>query len=352
MSWAIWITGVPGSGKSAIARATASNLAARDEPAQVLDLDEIHAALTPSPTGDAAEREAVHRALVMIARTLTSAGVPVIIAATAHRRAWRDLARETIPDFAEVQLVCPREVARTRASVPDVDVPYEPAIAPELTIDTTRETVDDGAVRVTALARKIARPTNPASYDDGWAVWISGRPGSGKTTVVAAVRERLHRRGVWATVLEPSQIAAAIATAGLVTARECEIAARASVQAAKLLSDAGVAVIIDAAASFAHVEAIARELIGDFGQVELECPPELGRTRERAARWKLGPTPSRSCVAAVPDLGLAYEPARRPDLVLYTDLIDEKTAADEVLRLVDRLQRVARERRRSCASTI
>ena len=372
MTWAIWITGVPGSGKSAIARATATILATRGEPAQVLELDEIRRTITPSPTYDAGEREAVYRALVMIARTLTGAGLPVIIDATAHRRAWRELARETIADFAEVQLVCPLEVARTRegtrgrghhpeaiyakagrpgASVPGVDVPYEPATAPELTIDTTRETVEDGAARVADLARKLAGRANPPSYDDGWTVWVSGRPGSGKTTVVAAVRERLHRRGVWATVLEPSAFVDAIAASGPVTARQCEIAARAVVQAAKLLSDAGVAVIIDAAASFAHVEATARELIGDFGQVELECPPELGRMRERAVRWKLGPHPPSSCVATAPDLGLAYEPARRPDLVLYTDVIDEKTAADEVVRLVDRLQRAARERRQSCACT-
>lgn len=370
MSWAIWITGVPGSGKSAIARATAANLAARGEPAQVLELDDIRRMLTPTPTYDAAEREAVYRALVMIARTLTSAGLPVIIDATAHRRAWRDLARETIADFAEVQLVCPLDVARTRertrgpghhppaiyakagrpgASVPGVDVPYEPATAPELTIDTARETVDAGAARVAELARKLARRANPPAYEDGWTVWVSGRPGSGKTTVVGAVRERLHRRGVWVTVLEPPEFATAVTAGGPATASQCEIAARAVVQAAKLLSDAGVAVIIDAAASLAHLEGIARELIADFAQVELECPPNVGRTRERAVRWRLGPHPSTSCVAAPPDLGLAYEPARRPDLVLYTDVLDEHLTADEVLRLVDRLQRTARERRRPCA---
>jgi predicted kinase len=37
-----------------------------------------------------------------MAAALVDAGVPVIVDATAHRRAWRELARATIPNFAEV----------------------------------------------------------------------------------------------------------------------------------------------------------------------------------------------------------------------------------------------------------
>ena len=93
MSWAVWITGVPGCGKSTVARAVASRLAEQGVPVRLLELDAIRKVLTPHPSYSDAEREVVYRSLVFMAGALTEAGVPVIIAATAHRRAWRDLAR-------------------------------------------------------------------------------------------------------------------------------------------------------------------------------------------------------------------------------------------------------------------
>src|SRR5262249_14956778 len=103
VSWAIWITGLPGSGKSVLARAAAESLrrlAAHD--CHVLELDEVRRTVTPSPTYSDAEREIVYRGMVYTAGVLTHVGVPVIIDATAHRRTWRELARTHIPRFAEV----------------------------------------------------------------------------------------------------------------------------------------------------------------------------------------------------------------------------------------------------------
>ena len=64
MTWAIWITGVPGSGKSVLARAAAETLRARGVPVKVLELDALREILTPTPTYSDHEREAVHRLLV------------------------------------------------------------------------------------------------------------------------------------------------------------------------------------------------------------------------------------------------------------------------------------------------
>src|SRR2546425_12971091 len=85
MSWAIWITGLPGSGKSSLARGAAAELEAVGERVVVLELDAIRKFLTPTPTYSATERDVVYRALVYMAAALVSAGVPVIVHATAHR---------------------------------------------------------------------------------------------------------------------------------------------------------------------------------------------------------------------------------------------------------------------------
>ncbi len=374
MSWAVWITGVPGSGKSAIARAVAAELAARGTPAQLLEMDALRRTLTPAPTYDMAERDAAYRALVVITRALTRAGRPVLIDATGHRRAWRDLARAMIDAFAEVQLVCPLPVARerertrapgnhpraiyARAGVPDgrvpgVDLAYEAATAPELTIDTTHETIASAAARVAALAHGLARATAGSLRREGWTLWISGRPGSGKTTIAADVCERLGRRGIPVTVLEQAEFLATIAPDGRPTAAQREMAVRALVAAAQYLAATGVGVVVDGGAPRGDAGRLAREHIASFAVVELACPPDVCRTRERAVRWNLVARPvavaGTAATTVHPDLALDYEPPLTPDLTLYTDVLDAWTAAEEVLHLVARLERAANERRTSCA---
>src|SRR6266581_5886093 len=114
MSWALWITGPPGSGKTARARAAAERLEAEGQHVEVLELDEMRKLVTPKPTYGDVERALVYRALVWVAKSMAAAGLPVIIDATAHRREWRDLARLAITAFAEVQLMCPLPVRRER----------------------------------------------------------------------------------------------------------------------------------------------------------------------------------------------------------------------------------------------
>ena len=71
MSWAIWITGLPGSGKSTIARAAAARLAEAGAPIALLELDRIRAVVTPHPTYSESEREIVYRSLVFAASSAT-----------------------------------------------------------------------------------------------------------------------------------------------------------------------------------------------------------------------------------------------------------------------------------------
>lgn len=178
MSWAIWITGLPGSGKTTLARAVAAALEARGYAVRVLELDEIRRVLTPEPTYSDVEREVVYRALGYMAKLLTDTGISVIIDATAHRQAWRQLARSLIPTFAEVELRCPLEVCQARervrqarfapagiyahagrpgAAVPGVDVRYEPSPEAELILDTHARDLDAAVQEVLYLARRLHR---------------------------------------------------------------------------------------------------------------------------------------------------------------------------------------------------
>lgn len=162
LSRVVWLTGLPASGKTTLARAIVATLTARGVPATLVDSDETRAVLTPRPTYDPAERALFYRALAYLARRLDEAGVVPIVAATAHSRATRDEARSITGGLFLVHTRAPLSVceardpknlyrdahARERGSMPGVHVPYEPPADADLEVDTTSDTPAAGAQAV------------------------------------------------------------------------------------------------------------------------------------------------------------------------------------------------------------
>jgi len=156
----LWITGLPGSGKSSIA----DGIKGHSPDFVILRMDELRKIVTPKPAYSEEEREMVYRTIVYMAKTLSELNHNVIIDATGNMRRWRELARQLIPSFAEIYLKCPidvcmeREVSRrkTRGApkgiykkgragwpVPGVKVPYEEPINPEITIETDKASLKE-----------------------------------------------------------------------------------------------------------------------------------------------------------------------------------------------------------------
>jgi len=140
----VWLTGPPASGKSTLARRLAERLRALGREPLVLDGDEARAALVPRPGYDDAGRDGFYRTLGGLAVLAAAQGLIVIVAATAHRRVWRDLVRDRAPRFVEVHVATPIDECRRRdpkglyartdagAALPGRGVPYEPPTAPEV----------------------------------------------------------------------------------------------------------------------------------------------------------------------------------------------------------------------------
>ncbi len=170
---ALWITGLPGSGKSTVAEAVKQRL----PDVVILRMDELRKVITPNPTYSDQEREVAYRSLVYLAKTLSGLGHDVIIDATGNRRKWRDLARELIPAFSEVYLSCSLETCAAREKqrtethgaprgiyekgkagwpVPGITTPYEEPLTPELTIDTRKVSPTEAAETIQKLLLRIA----------------------------------------------------------------------------------------------------------------------------------------------------------------------------------------------------
>ncbi len=166
----IWLTGLPGSGKSSLADAFLK----RNPDWILLRMDELRRFITPEPTYSEEERELLYRALVYMAREFYRKGMSVLVDATANRRRWRDLARQEIKDFIEVYLKCPLELCMERESkrknfhgapediykkgkagwpVPGITVPYEEPLRPEIIIDTEKTTPEEAVAEIELFLR-------------------------------------------------------------------------------------------------------------------------------------------------------------------------------------------------------
>jgi adenylylsulfate kinase len=165
-AFGVWLTGLPASGKSTIARALEALLAGRGVRAVVLESDDLRRLLTPKPRYDASERDRFYGAMADFARWIAGYGVPVLVAATANLRAYRDRARSGIPRFLEVFVDCPLPVCRARdpkgiyrraaagsaPNVPGVSAPYEPPLRPEVVVDGERNPDESAGAILSALA--------------------------------------------------------------------------------------------------------------------------------------------------------------------------------------------------------
>ncbi len=166
--FAVWLTGLPASGKSTVAAALGGELAALGVNAAILESDALRRILTPAPGYTDAERDAFYGGMAYIGSLLTRHGVSVIFDATANRRAYRDRAREQIPEFMEVYVDCPLPVCESRDpkgiyrrarggivhNVPGIQAGYEPPLHPELVVRGDSEKPADAARRIIAALEK------------------------------------------------------------------------------------------------------------------------------------------------------------------------------------------------------
>jgi len=174
-----------------------------------------------------------------------------------------------------------------------------------------------------------------------WAIWITGRPGSGKTTLALRVAEAVQAWPVTLKVLDLAAARRALVGRGWAWPAEEEIVHRTLAYTAKLLTAAGVAVVVDATAARRAWRDAAREWIEHFAEVQLVCPPEVCFEREQAARWHVGGARGAAAVAAAPDIALDYEESLHPELRLHTHTPDFRSTVEDVLLLARRLHRAA-----------
>jgi len=158
----VWLTGLSGAGKSTLARVVATELRRIGIRVETLDGDEVRQNLSQGLGFSREDRDTNIRRIGYVAKLLARNGVAVIAAAISPYRAVRDEVRREIGQFVEVYVRASLEECIRRdtkglyrkalaGEVPQftgVSDPYEEPLAPDVVVDTERETVAESATRV------------------------------------------------------------------------------------------------------------------------------------------------------------------------------------------------------------
>jgi adenylylsulfate kinase len=173
--FAVWITGLPASGKSMLAAALVEELKRRELHVTVLESDVLRKSFSAPTSYDERDRDYFYGSLAFIGQVLTQLGVNVILDATANKRAYRDRARQRIPRFLEIHVDTPLDVCMRRdpkgiyeggkaglsQNVPGLQAEYEPPLNPDLIVHGDKEPPEAAAEKVIKLleSRRMIDPT-------------------------------------------------------------------------------------------------------------------------------------------------------------------------------------------------
>ena len=164
----VWITGVPASGKTTLARSLVQRFQNEGHPTLWLDSDELRDVMTPEAEYSRAERDTFYATIGYLAKVASMGGVRTVISATAPVRDYRRSVRSEVEQFVEIWLKCSPEELRKRdfkglysqadegaiANLPGAGATYETPEHPDIALDTTGLDSDEVLKRInTELAR-------------------------------------------------------------------------------------------------------------------------------------------------------------------------------------------------------
>jgi adenylyl-sulfate kinase len=165
----LWFTGLSGAGKSTISERVFERLRESGAKVELLDGDVVRTHLSKGLGFSREDRDTNVRRIGFVCELLSRNGAIAIAAAISPYREVRDEIRRRIDNFVEVYVQCPIEVLAERDvkglyrkalageidSFTGVSDPYEPPLHPEVTVDSSRESLDESVGKVWTKLRDM-----------------------------------------------------------------------------------------------------------------------------------------------------------------------------------------------------
>jgi bifunctional enzyme CysN/CysC len=181
------------------------------------------------------------------------------------------------------------------------------------------------ALEVDREARAALKAQRP------FAVWLTGLPGAGKSSIANALERRLHALGRHTYLLDGDNLRHGLSKdLGFTPADRAENIRRAG-EVAKLLTDAGLIAIAAFVSPFRADRETTRSLFaaGEFLEVFVDMPAEVAAARDTKGLYekaRLGDLEN------LTGAGAEYEPPESPELRLDMTGLDPEEAAERIVQ--------------------
>ena len=163
-------------------------------------------------------------------------------------------------------------------------------------------------------------------------VWLTGVPGSGKTTLAYALERRLFDRGDHAMVVDGENLRLGLnKDLGFGVLDRSENSRRAA-EVAKILNDAGAIAICSLISPFVVDRAGAREILGKHRFIEVHLD---GKADVFLKRARLGSLAAEGRIKNFTGLSGLYQPPPAAELTLETDALDVDACVDRLITFLD-----------------
>ena len=153
---AIWLTGLPASGKTTIGTALIQRLERISLETELLDGDELRPWLSPDLGYSSEDRRQHNLRVIRVGGLLLRHGVTLVVPIVSPYRSTRAFAREHLDPFLEIYVKCPLEECIRRdpkglyakalrgelLNFTGVSAPYEEPEHPDVTLESNILTVD------------------------------------------------------------------------------------------------------------------------------------------------------------------------------------------------------------------
>ena len=176
-AFTVWFTGLPGSGKHTLAEKLQDELDNRGARSEIIRGREMRKIISQGLGFSTPDREKNIRRMGEVCHLLAKNGVVAIAVAISPIRQAREQNREKLDDYIEVFCKCSMEELRRRNKyelyskaeageikhVAGVDDPYEEPLKPEVTVETDKESVEEGLKRILITLEALEHVPKPPS---------------------------------------------------------------------------------------------------------------------------------------------------------------------------------------------
>jgi len=166
------------------------------------------------------------------------------------------------------------------------------------------------------------------------ALWFTGLPSSGKSTIAHAVEERLYKMGVRTYTFDGDNVRHGLCSDLGFSPEDRAENLRRIAEMIKLFLDAGIVVLAAFVSPFRKDREKIRRIISekDFIEIYCKCPVEVCMKRDPKGMYERA---LRGEIKEYTGISSPYEEPENPDLILETHLLSIEECVERVLKLIN-----------------